>query len=139
MQGVSFEIFDYDNHKIIEVAESDLNLNDLTWHEAYALCQRLGNGWRLPTVAELVLMNQQLHCKQLGNFRLENPYYEENKKMKKFFSNKIARYWSDRPSDYYSSISFGFHWGNVIEENWPFEEPNLNRHFARAVRDNGSL
>jgi hypothetical protein len=56
----------------LEVAEHDFP-NKINWFEAAEACEKLGDGWRLPTRNELKQMFIQLHQKGFGNFKDE--YY----------------------------------------------------------------
>jgi len=46
------------------------NLEKCSWNDAIELCNKLGNGWRLPTIAELQLMYQNRN-----NIGLNDDYY----------------------------------------------------------------
>jgi len=58
------------------VWEADFN-NQLSWHEANINCKQLGEGWRVPSVGELLMINKYFHKKGVGNFK--NVYYWSNK------------------------------------------------------------
>jgi len=62
---------------IIQIAKEDLP-KDMSWDDAVAACQNLGNGWRLPTSEELDEMYKQLHTKSKGNFRTDNFYWSSS-------------------------------------------------------------
>jgi hypothetical protein len=68
-----------------EVIIFETDLGKLNWKEANELCEKLGNGWRLPNTEELRLMYNNLHLKKLGNF--ENNYYWSSE-IKSDFGNK---------------------------------------------------
>ncbi len=73
------------NGKEIIVAKKDFN-NLMNWFDAKKACERLGQGWRLPTNEELTAMYEQLYKKNLGNLYLQ----KENA--------------TDQPSEYWSLI-----------------------------------
>jgi hypothetical protein len=54
----------------IQVAKEDFP-NEMSWVDAMAACQNLGNGWRLPSIDELGAMYEQLHKQDKGNFKNE--------------------------------------------------------------------
>ncbi len=56
----------------LHVAIKDF-LAEKNWKEAVEACEKLGNGWRLPTIEELEAMYEQLHLKEKGN--LKPAYY----------------------------------------------------------------
>ena len=49
--------------KTIQVAKEDFP-EDMSWDDAMAACQNLGNGWRLPTKAECEAIHNQLWKKE---------------------------------------------------------------------------
>ena len=60
-----------------KVADADFP-EKMTWYEAVEACEALGNGWRLPTVAELRGMNVYLHFFGKGNFRTDGGYWSSD-------------------------------------------------------------
>lgn len=52
----------------LEVANQDFS-EEMTWKDAKRACDEFGNGWRLPTMDELIVMYEQLHEKGQGNFK----------------------------------------------------------------------
>ena len=52
----------------VQVAKEDFP-KSLSWDDAMAACQNLGNGWRLPSKEELEEMYSQLHKQGKGNFQ----------------------------------------------------------------------
>ena len=62
---------------IIQIAKDDLP-KDMSWDDAMAACQNLGNGWRLPNKDELAAMYNQLHTKGKGNFRADKYYWSSS-------------------------------------------------------------
>jgi len=61
----------------IQVAENDFS-DMMPWDEAMSACEELGNGWRLPSLDELMAMYEQLHKHGKGNFKDE--YYWSSSK-----------------------------------------------------------
>jgi len=61
----------------IEVAKKDFP-RDMSWNDAMASCENLGNGWRLPSINELKAMYEQLHTKGKGNFRTYDWYWSSS-------------------------------------------------------------
>lgn len=94
----------------LEVAEHDFP-NKMNWFDAIEACEKLGDGWRLPTKNELKQMFIQLHQKGLGNF-----------KDKCYLSSSVT------PSDNASFYYFGGE-GYTGSNYKQFDE------YVRAVRD----
>jgi len=72
--------FEFEGHTI-EVAEKDFP-KPMNWDDAMAACQNLGNGWRLPSIDELMAIYKQLHTKGKGNFRTNVWYWSGEKSTK---------------------------------------------------------
>ena len=47
----------------IQVANEDFS-NCMTWNNAIEACEKLGKGWRLPSIDELKIMYNELHKKE---------------------------------------------------------------------------
>ncbi len=62
------------NGRTIQVAKEDFH-KSMSWDDAMAACQNLGNGWRLPNEDELGAMHEQLHTKGKGNFLNDGFYW----------------------------------------------------------------
>jgi len=65
--------------EIMQVDKEDFP-SDMSWNDAMAACQNLGNGWRLPNKDELAAMYNQLHTKGKGNFRTDNFYWSSSER-----------------------------------------------------------
>ena len=63
--GEKFEVSGYD----LKEPKTTPVGGEMDWHAANAACSNLGDGWRLPSYEELVLIYNQLHLKGLGNFK----------------------------------------------------------------------
>jgi hypothetical protein len=91
----------------LEVMKTDLDDMTMKWYEAKSACEKLGNGWRLPTKKEL-----------------ENLYQLRNK----IGGFKPSAYWS---SSEYGNVAWTFYF------NYGTAYGNLgkdNEDYARAVR-----
>ena len=53
----------------IEVAEKDFD-KLMTWFEAKKACEELGEGWRLPTKDEIIVIFKELFKKNIGGLKL---------------------------------------------------------------------
>jgi len=62
--------------KILLVAFKDEG--EMNWDEAFEACEKLGDGWRLPTIEELKAMHNQLHRKRKGNFIQDTWYWSSS-------------------------------------------------------------
>ncbi len=90
----------------LEIAENDFP-KKMTWNEAKKACKSLGQGWRLPTIAEFEIMY-------------------ENKDKIGGFANKF--YWSSTEDYNYDAWSFSFNDG---EANFSVK---YYAYYVRAVR-----
>lgn len=61
----NLEVYPFDYNKLYD------------WNEAILECEKLGGGWRLPTVNEMSLINEQLYKKNIGHFE-EKEYWCSN-------------------------------------------------------------
>jgi len=94
--------------KKIQVAQNDF-LNPMTWKQAKNACAELGNGWRLPTEDELLVMYSMLHKKGKGNFKGET-------------------YWSNYES------SPGYRSTKRFEDSNALNKKETEVYYVRAVR-----
>ena len=88
----------------IEIAQFDIPMN-MTWEDACAVCDSLGEGWRLPTLKELKEMYK--HRDRIGEFLTE---------IDKEDDVELLYYWSadDYPADpdgqaYYVRFDNGYY------------------------------
>lgn len=63
------------------IAEND-HETILTMEDVRALCEELGDGWRIPNESELLSIYNSLYLKNLGNFK--NKVYWGSNKLKAF-------------------------------------------------------
>jgi hypothetical protein len=61
----------------LQVAERDFE-TVMDWDSAKKACLDLGNGWRLPSMDELISMHEQLHKKGKGNFKTGKKLLDED-------------------------------------------------------------
>lgn len=54
---------------IIQVASNNYS-DDMTWSDAKKACDELGDGWRLPTIDEIITIHNDLYKKGIGNFKV---------------------------------------------------------------------
>ncbi len=108
----------------IEIAQFDIPMN-MTWEDACAVCDSLGEGWRLPTLKELKEIYK--HRKRIGEFLTE---------IDKEDDVELLYYWSadDYPADpdgqaYYVRFDNGYY--DVTSKS----QDNLS---FRPVRDIGN-
>ena len=108
----------------IEIAQFDIPMN-MTWEDACAVCDSLGEGWRLPTLKELKEIYK--HRERIGEFITEIEEDEEA---------ELLYYWSadDYPADpdgqaYYVRFDNGYY--DVTSKS----QDNLS---FRPVRDIGN-
>jgi len=79
----------------------------MSWDEATTVVKKLGEGWRLPTITELYIINES--------------------NLKHYFNNK--EYWSSVEYGNYAAWFFFFNFGSAITYN------KFNTFYVRAVRD----
>ena len=72
--GFIIEVKRSDFYAKLEVAEFDYS-EEVYWDFANQLCQDLGDGWRLPSLEELVAMYMQLHLKEKSVFETHGYYW----------------------------------------------------------------
>ena len=65
ISNFNLEVYPFDYNKLYD------------WNEAILECEKLGGGWRLPTVDEMSLINEQLYKKNIGHFE-EKEYWCSN-------------------------------------------------------------
>ena len=95
------------NHPAIYFEVYPNDLGQMTWDDAMNACDGLGDGWRLPTRLELLLM----HINQDGLGGFANNYY-----------------WSSTEDDGYSA------WGQGFNLGLQFSNYKFNFNYVRAVR-----
>ena len=93
--------------KSINGLEVSHNLGSMNWYDAKIACQKLGLGWRLPTIKEW------------------NMLYKNNEEIGGFSNNS---YWSSTEDDYNFAWLFSFYYGAGSDN----KETNAN--YVRAVR-----
>lgn len=91
---------------VIEVMKTDLG--EMTWDEAKKACEKLGDGWRLPTIDELQFM------------------YDKYDEISGFGP---ASYWSSSESGLVSAWTFSFYSGSAINDSLKDDA-----FYVRAVR-----
>jgi hypothetical protein len=94
----------------LQVANKDFS-DQMTWNKAIDACEKLGSGWRLPTIEELEAIYEQLHNKGQGNF-------------------KESDYWSSAEMGNLNAKTFSFSSGN---DSWLYLSKS-DTYYARAVR-----
>ena len=94
----------------LEIAENDFP-KKMTWNEAKKACKSLGQGWRLPTIAEFEIM------------------YENKDKIGGFAN---GRYWSSTEYNVGFAWSFGFTNGRA-DVNVDYDGKG-STNYVRAVR-----
>ena len=72
----------------IEVARNDFP-NKQNWSDAKAKCNKLGEGWRLPTQDESIILYQ--NAAKIGGFEDNNPYDSEYWSSKEYGTNAGSR------------------------------------------------
>ena len=82
----------------------------MNWYDAIDAYEKLGNGWRLPTLEELKAMYEELHKKGQGNFQ-------------------DGWYWSSSENDLNLAWDLGFHSGIASSGH---DKGNTN--YVRAIR-----
>ena len=90
----------------------------MDWNDAKKACESLGNGWRLPTLAELKIL------------------YRNKDKIGGFVGSDTFAYWSS--TDWSSTeVSNGNGaWFMYFTKNATrFGDPKTTKHFVRAVKD----
>jgi len=71
-----YETFTYVG-ETMQVAKEDFP-SEMSWNNAMAECQNLGNGWRLPSIEELGAMYEQLHKQGKGNLKNGGRYWSSS-------------------------------------------------------------
>jgi hypothetical protein len=61
----------------LQVANNDFKQSE-NWCKALEACEKLGSGWRLPSIEELQVMYEVLHKKGKGNFKEDNRYWSSS-------------------------------------------------------------
>ena len=61
----------------LQVANNDFKQSE-NWFKALEACEKLGSGWRLPSIEELQVMYEVLHKKGKGNFKEDNRYWSSS-------------------------------------------------------------
>jgi hypothetical protein len=90
----------------IEVMTDDLG--KMNWYEAKEVCDKLGDGWRLPTKDEFIILYS--NRKSIGGF-------------------KDGAYWSSMNYDNYSMYTFLFDKGNAYSYDGRYYS-----NYVRAIR-----
>jgi hypothetical protein len=88
----------------LQVALQDLD--EMNWKDANEACANLGNGWRLPTKEELLVMRKELHLKGRGNFCGDCLYWSSTKysDYSAWFVNFANGYTDGSLKSFYGSI-----------------------------------
>jgi hypothetical protein len=108
-----------------EVQVSLQDLGKMNWKQATEACANLGNGWRLPTKEELLLMYEELHLKGKGDFA-EDYYWSASQAETRFGEiNAWAVHFAESP--------LGLNLGKAFYGDPIGDKANSNR--VRAVRD----
>ncbi len=71
-----------DKNLHFQVAQNDFE-DRMNWAEAKLGCDHLGDGWRLPSKNELLLMYKELHQKGIGNF-IETKYWSSEEDIESY-------------------------------------------------------
>ena len=71
------------------VAERDFE-TVMNWGSAKKACQDLGNGWRLPSMDELLSMHEQLYKNGKGNFKTGKKLLHEDYWSSELFVSSIT-------------------------------------------------
>jgi len=74
------------------------------WEEAKQYCEKLGNGWRLPTIKELI---------SIIDYERHDPAIDPI-----FTNTKSSYYWSSTPHASYSDVAWGVYFGNGGVNYW---------------------
>ena len=104
-----------DTGKKIQIAENDLEIG-VNWNEAKKACNKLGKGWRLPTIEELKIMYNDVY---LNGLKVGDPL--------KYNFNWV--YWS------ISEFDADHAWAYFFDEDYAHENPKEYKFSLRAVRD----
>jgi hypothetical protein len=115
-ENKSFVIEKNSKGQKLEVAEHDFP-NKMNWDDAMKSCEKLGDGWRLPSRNELKQMYIQLHQKDLGNFKKDS-YISSTLTSS---DNACFYYFGD---DGYSGSNYKYfdEWVRAVRD---FKKPNL--------------
>jgi hypothetical protein len=65
---IMLEIENPKSGKKIQLADNDLD-KKMDWYSAQIVCSELGEGWRLPSLAELEIIFNEIHQQGIGNFQ----------------------------------------------------------------------
>jgi hypothetical protein len=91
----------------LQIANKDFS-SQMNWYDAIDACEKLGSGWRLPTLEELKAMYEELHKKGQGNLKYA--------------------YWSSTEGSNSLAWAFPFDDGNAFRFNKNYTN------YVRAVR-----
>lgn len=105
----------------LQIANRDF-ANKMTWDQATEACEKLGSGWRLPSVEELEEIYEQLYKKGEGNF----------------LDAKDTWYWSGTIVPGRSAFAFCFRFNpkelDSVGKEELDDEGTKNDFYVRAVR-----
>jgi hypothetical protein len=101
----------------LQVAQNDFE-HKMDWHEAKKACQNLGNGWRLPSIKELELIDKEFRQKGIGNFQ-------------KFW------YWSGTEGEVNSWFESFFYRGSITAWRFAFHDGGPAEYY-KSLRSNDS-
>ena len=87
------EVYNPKTKMRFQVAVNDFE-DQMKWEDAKNACIELGNGWRLPTIEELILIREELYSEGKGNL-------------------KNTTYWSSTEYDLNNAMYISFYWNQV--------------------------
>ena len=120
---VGFTVYNEDGTPWFEVALEDFT-RTTTMKEAKQICEKLGNGWRLPTDVELAEMHHQLYEKNKGNFGGTGIglYCSSIESEKEFpvFINHVIDHYEKKVYCYYIVNDQDFYFGQYTMDNEAF-------------------
>jgi len=90
------------------------NYGPMAWNDAVDFCDGLGNGWRLPTIEELM---------SLIDFSKVDPATE-------LPECRSSHYWSGSPYAYNTAYA----WGVYFDDGAVYGDNKTGRYYVRAVR-----